>query len=256
MVSVRTSGLTKYYGRNAALRNLNLEVGRGEIFGYLGPNGAGKTTTVKILTGALHPTSGQAWIDGLSLGEHSQYARRIGVVFGENLSPEPTFSTVRYLRYFARTYGLEHGRAERRIRQLIGLLRLSEAEKPIGTLSGGNRRKVELARALLHEPSVLFLDEPTRELDVPSKRDYWQFLATNAKESRLTVFLSSHDPEEIAYLCARIAILRDGQVSWTGTPAQLRGSKSSLTDALAEKLEERARFEEVQRSGPSPARAD
>jgi ABC-2 type transport system ATP-binding protein len=214
-------------------------VNGGECFGFLGLNGAGKTTTVRILTGTLPPTRGAARIHGVDVERQSEKAARLmGVVFGENTVPEPTFSAVRYLRYVGRLHGMPRTEVDRRIRTLVAALDLGkDAERPIASLSGGNRRKVEIARALLHGPRVLFLDEPTRELDILAKRAMWDLLRDLVDDEEITIFLSSHDVQEIAELCTRVGIIRDGVLSWEGTRAALTADGRSLIDALAERLQ-------------------
>lgn len=240
MVSaVRTEGLAKHYGPVRAVDGLDLDVPRGEVYGLLGLNGAGKTTTVKMLTTLLEPTSGRAWVDGMDVTEDPAAVRaRIGVVTEKNLAGEPGWSPARYLTHFARLYHIPRREAHERIEGLLGVLKLTEyAERRLDKLSGGNLRKVELARALLHRPRILFLDEPTRELDIPAKKATWAFLRGVAADG-VTVFLSSHDVEEIGMLCDRIGILQGGRLGWQGTRDALVGdSGASLIDALAEALE-------------------
>lgn len=247
-LAIRTEDLTRRFDDVEAVRQLDLAVATGEVYGCLGLNGAGKTTTARMLAGALPPTSGQAYVLGHDVRREQQaIAHEVGVVFGENITPEPTFSPVRYLRHFGRLYGLEDDRIDERADQLFDLLDLHEyAQRPIAELSGGNKRKTEIARALLHGPRVLFLDEPTRELDIPSKREIWRMLGELAGSGRVTVFLCSHDVQEIAELCDRIGILRAGEKTWEGTPGQLTADGTSLVDALSEHLEGR---------GPDPAPA-
>ncbi len=237
--AIETRDLTKHYGDVKAVRALDLTVQQGEIYGFLGLNGAGKTTTVRMLVGALPSTSGQARVMGYDVAdEQEKIANRIGVVFGENITPEPSFSPVRYLRHFGRLYGLSKDEIDQRARRLFALLDLDDyAERPIGNLSGGNKRKVEIARALLHAPDLLFLDEPTRELDIPSKREMWSLFRSLVDESGVTVFLSSHDVQEIASLCDRIGIIRNGVKTWDGKPSDLAPSEQKLVDALSDRLE-------------------
>ena len=235
---VVTRGLSKRYGHVVALRDIDLTVARGEIYGYLGLNGAGKTTTVRVLTGMIPPTSGRARVCGVDVARApGGLASRVGVVFGENVAPEPRMSAVRYLRHFAALHDMRPRPARERIERLFEVLRLADlAERPVGTLSGGNQRKVEIARALLPAPELLFLDEPTRELDIPAKRAMWAFLRDIAAEGA-TVFVSTHDVQEIASLCTRIGILREGRLAWEGAPADLTRDGAPLVDALAAEFE-------------------
>lgn len=238
VTAIETQGLTKRFADVIAVQDLDLAVDQGEVYGFLGVNGAGKTTTVKMLAGALPPTAGGARILGVDVVDDPQaIAPKIGVVFGENIQPEPTFSPVRYLRYFGSLYGLDRETIDDRARTLFKILDLtSDAERAIGDLSGGNRRKVEIARALLHKPRLLFLDEPTRELDIPTKRSMWRFFQQLAERMRVTIFLSSHDPQEIGALCDRIGVIREGRLGWEGKAATLAREDVPLVDALSEKL--------------------
>jgi len=242
---ITTHGLTKRFGDVTAVESLDLAVREGEVYGCLGLNGAGKTTTVRMLTGALQPTEGAATVAGVDVTEDAnRAASNLGVVFGENITPEPGFSPVRYLRYFGSIYGLDRDTIDRRARRLFDILALEGAERPIRELSGGNKRKVEIARAMLHGPRILFLDEPTRELDIPSKRELWRLFQYVADEGNVTIFLSSHDTREIATLCDRIGVLRSGRLAWEGTPSSLASGDQALVDALGDKLEgEPVRFE-------------
>lgn len=236
---IDTDGLTKRFGDVTAVRGLDLTVQEGEIYGFLGRNGAGKTTTVRMLAGSLPPSEGGARVLGTDVtARDASIAHAISVVFGENIVPEPRYSPIRYLRYFGSLYGLGRQEVDERARDLFDLLDLDPyAERPIGELSGGNRRKVEIARALLHGPRLLFLDEPTRELDIPSKREIWRLFRRLVVNGDLTIFLSSHDVEEIARLCDRIGIVSKGTKTWEGEPSELAHGEEKLADALADRLE-------------------
>jgi ABC-2 type transport system ATP-binding protein len=237
--AIRTENLTRRFGDLEAVSQLDLAIPQGEVYGCLGLNGAGKTTTVRMLAGALPPTEGQAYVLGHDVrSDHAAIAHEVGVVFGENITPEPGFSPIRYLRHFGGLYGIDRDEVDDRARELFDVLELHPyAEQPIQELSGGNKRKVEIARALLHGPRVLFLDEPTRELDIPSKRETWSLIQNLTGNSDVTVFLSSHDVREIATLCDRIGILREGRKTWEGRPAELTTEQRSLVDALGDRLE-------------------
>jgi ABC-2 type transport system ATP-binding protein len=237
---VETEDLTKRFDDVEAVRELDLSIPRGEVYGLLGLNGAGKTTTVRMLAGALPPTAGSARVLDTNVTQRpGAVVSEVGVVFGENLVPEPGFSAVRYLRHVGALHGLDRDTIDERARELFDVLALAEAERPIAELSSGNRRKVEIARALLHEPPVLFLDEPTRELDIPSKRELWRFVRRLVEAEDLTVVLSSHDVQEIATLCDRIGILRDGRLTWEGRPENLDDGDDGIVEALSQRLQGR-----------------
>lgn len=238
VTAIETKGLTKRFEDVTAVDDLSITIETGEVYGCLGLNGAGKTTTVRMLAGALPPSEGQARVLGVDVVENPRaIASDIGVVFGENISPEPGFSPVRYLRYFGALYGLDRATVDERARRLFQALDLtSDEERPIEALSGGNRRKVEIARAMLHRPRLLFLDEPTRELDIPTKQSMWKLFGDLARELDVTIFLSSHDPHEIGALCDWIGILREGRLAWEGSSTELADGTEGLVDALATKL--------------------
>jgi ABC-type multidrug transport system ATPase subunit len=235
---IEAKGLTRAFGDVLAIDRLDLSVQKGEAYGFLGLNGAGKTTTVRILTGTLAPTMGLARVRGVNVAHLPHEVRsHIGVMFGDNLVGEPTWSVVRYLRHFGAIYGMNREHADERAHEILSRLRLDDfAERPVGKLSGGNKRKVELARALLHEPDVVFLDEPTRELDIPSRYATWGFLRELAATG-VTLFVSTHDVLEVESLCSRIGVIREGHLVWEGRPRDLVKAKGSLIDALVRLLE-------------------
>lgn len=235
---IRASQLTKDFGATRAVHELDLSVAAGEIYGLIGLNGAGKTTTIRMMTGVLAPTSGAIEILGSPVRANLGLVRaRTAVVFSENTAAEPTWSAVRYLRYFSTLQGVEPKQQIERIKMVLSTLRLGDdvAERPIEELSGGNRRKVEIARALLRKPDLLLLDEPTRELDIPTKHATWRILR-ELNASGLTILLSSHDVEEISELCTRIGVMVRGRLVWEGEPRKLAG-ESSLGRALADLLD-------------------
>lgn len=234
--AIHVDSVRHEYDHFTALDGVTVHVHRGEHFGLLGRNGAGKSTLVRILTGTLRPTSGNVLVAGRKPWQGWERPGEVGVVFGENITPEPTMSPVAYLRYFGALLGLERSHVDTRAKNLFQLLELERPTRPIGTLSGGNRRKVEIARALLGKPSVLFLDEPTRELDLPAKRAVWQALRAEQANAGMTLFVSSHDPEEIETLCDRIAIVNEGRITWAGPASQCARADERLSDALLRHL--------------------
>lgn len=232
MAVIETRALGHSYGDVTALRSIDLSVRAGEAYCFLGLNGAGKSTAVRILTGTLLPTRGDATVLGCAPTD-AALTHRIGVVFGDNLVPEPRWSPARYLRHWARMQGVPDARARTRIEELLATLQLDAfAERPIGRLSGGNKRKVEIARALLHEPELIFLDEPTRELDIPSRHAIWNHLAA-LRDRGTTLFLSSHDVQEVEALGDRIGVIQEGRLAWEGTPDALVENGLPLIASLA-----------------------
>jgi ABC-2 type transport system ATP-binding protein len=224
--AVRAEGLVKRYeGRNGgieAVRGVNLTVEAGEVFGFLGPNGAGKSTTVKMLTTLLSITSGSAQVAGLDVAdEPDEVRRRIGVALQEaGLDPRQTGRELLVLQ--ARLFGLSPEQATARTEDLLALVELEgAADRRIKGYSGGMKRRLDLASALVHEPEVLFLDEPTTGLDPASRLTVWdEVRRINARGT--TVFLTTQYLEEADQLCDRLAIIDDGCIVREGTPGQLK----------------------------------
>ena len=219
---IRVSGLSKAYGPLQALRDVHVKVRRKEILAYLGPNGAGKTTTIKILSGLLSRDAGEVVICGTDVaGDPVFVKQRIGVVPDEsNLSPE--LSCRRNLDYLGELYGLLRTRRRARAAELLAQFDLTgKAADPFGTLSRGLKRRLTIAAALMHDPEVLFLDEPTTGLDVPSARalrDLIRFI----NQQGTTVFLTTHNLQEAEALCRRVVILIKGRVAAQGTIGEIR----------------------------------
>ena len=215
------SELTKTYpGPVQAVRGLSFRVRAGEIFGLLGPNGAGKTTTVGVLTTLVRPTSGQAAVAGHDVRTDPVEVRRsIGVVFQDSVL-DNDFSGAQNLRLHARLWRVPD--AERRIASLLAAVGLTErADDVVWTYSGGMRRRLEIARALLAEPQVMFLDEPTLGLDPIARRDLWQVVRTLRERHGVTIVLSTHYLEEAQDVCDRVAIVDQGLIVEEGTPSEL-----------------------------------
>ncbi len=214
-----------------AVDGISFQVKAGEFFVLLGPNGAGKTTTISILTTTLAPTSGGATIDGSDIvREASAVRRKVGIIFqrpslDQNLTAEENirFHAVLYGLYpYAPTYGLMHREYRAQVTELAKLLGIArDIHKPVRTFSGGMRRKLEIMRSLLHDPKVLFLDEPTAGLDVPTRRTLWEHLAEVRRTSGTTIFLTTHYLEE-AEDADRVCIIDKGRVVSFGTPADIK----------------------------------
>jgi len=221
-LEVRVSGLEKSYGGLKALRGVTFSVRGGEVFGYLGPNGAGKTTTLNILCGLLERDGGEVTVSGLDVrSEPVAVKERIGVVPEEsNLYPELTCR--RNLEYLGELYGLPRARRQTRTSELLGMFDLAEkAELPFHTLSRGMKRRLTVAAALVHSPAILFLDEPTAGLDVPSARAL-RSLITSVNGDGTTILLTTHNLLEAEQLCDRILILVRGRVMAQGTAREIR----------------------------------
>lgn len=220
--AVWVNDLTRLYGSRAGIDGLTFEVAPGEIFGFLGPNGAGKTTAISILTTLLKPTRGEARVAGHDVMRDGASVRRmIGIVF-----QEPTLDyqlTAREnLEFHAILYGLSGGVRGRRVAEALALVGLEErADDRVAHLSGGLRRRVEVARGLLHAPAVLFLDEPTIGLDPQSRRSIWERICSLRDEIGVTIFTTTHYLDE-AEFCDRVAIIEEGRVVVVDSPAALK----------------------------------
>jgi len=220
--AIVVSGLSKNFGSLKALTEVSFSVPRGEIFAYLGPNGAGKTTTIRILSGLLDRDAGEVSVCGADVAEAPVFVKeRIGVVPDEsNLYPELTCR--RNLEYMGELFGLPRGRRTSRAAELLPFFDLADrATTPFGALSRGLKRRLTIAAALMNHPEVLFLDEPTTGLDVPSARALRDLIRTVNRQGA-TVFLTTHNLYEAEALSTRVLILIKGRVAAQGTPEEIR----------------------------------
>jgi len=227
-------GLRKQFASVTAVDGVSLEVNAGEIVGLLGPNGAGKTTTLRMLTGVLSPTAGQVFIRGWDVREQPLETKRcIGFLSGDTqlyqrLTPREV------LRYFGRLYGLTHEQLDQRIGTLLTELEMASfADRPCRTLSSGQKQRANIARALLHQPEVLMLDEPTAALDVVSGHFIHEAISRERAAGRAVLF-STHIMSEAERLCDRIYLLHEGRIADHGTLAEIlsRAGCDNLTDAF------------------------
>jgi len=232
-VALVVSGFTKRYGPPdgglLAVDHVDLEIRRGEVFGFLGPNGAGKTTTIRMLTGLARPTSGSARVLGLDLErERSRIKKRIGVVpEASNLYAELT--ALDNLLFSMQLYGVPRSERVARAEELLSRFRLAEKrDVPFGKLSRGMKRALTVAAALAHRPEIVFLDEPTTGLDIMSARGLRETIA-GLREQGITVFLTTHYLEEAERLCDRIALLVKGQIVALDTPEGLKARVQETT---------------------------
>ena len=220
--ALETEGLTRRFGSLVAVDNVNLWVPKGQLFGFLGLNAAGKTTTIRMLTTLLPPSAGSARLWGHDIVRQPLMVREIvGLVSDETSESQSTWTAREYLSYFARIrHMLNSDKEVERILDDVGLDPKFRG-KLICTYSTGMKRRVEIARALMGRPKVLFLDEPTRGLDLPAKRDMWSLLRRLAVTENVTTFLSSHDAQEIRKLCGEISVIARGRLVHTGATHEL-----------------------------------
>jgi ABC-2 type transport system ATP-binding protein len=220
--AVTVRGLVKRYGDLEAVKGIDLDVTPGELFGFLGPNGAGKSTTIKILCTLVAPTAGTAMVAGLDVAKQRTAVRRqIGLVFQET-TLDDYLTAEQNLRFHAAIYGMPRRTVAPRIDAVLELVGLTDRKgSPVRTFSGGMKRRLEIARGLLHSPRVLFLDEPTIGLDPESRQVLWRYVDELRQREDITVFLTTHYMDE-AERCDRIAIINSGEVVALGTPASLK----------------------------------
>ncbi|TMD61137.1 MAG: ABC transporter ATP-binding protein [Chloroflexi bacterium] len=221
-MTIMVEKLSRSFGDIQAVKGIDLHVERGETFGFLGPNGAGKSTTIKMLCTLLHPSSGRAWINGYDIErEASQVRQSIGIVFQDPTLDE-YLTAEQNLYYHCMIYHTPRKTRDTRIREVLQLVGLDERRKDIvKTFSGGMKRRLEVARGLLHEPQTLFLDEPTVGLDPQTRRSVWEHVLRLRERTGLTIFMTTHYMEEAEY-CDRIAIIDHGQIVALDTPAALK----------------------------------
>ena len=206
---IEVQNLTKNFNGKTVLDGISFEVKEGEIFGYLGPNGAGKTTTMRIILGLLKPTSGNALVFGEDLGSNDKLRRRVGILL-ENDGLYEGLSAYDNLDYYSQLYGISD--REEKIKNLLDFVGLSDRkDDKVGTFSKGMKRKLGLARAIIHDPEVLFLDEPSSGLDPEAQRMVRDLILQLSKEKR-TIFLNSHDLDEVQKVCSKVAILHGGTI--------------------------------------------
>jgi ABC-2 type transport system ATP-binding protein len=220
--AVEMDGLTRRFGDFTAVQDVTLKIPKGHLYGFLGLNGAGKTTTIRMLTTLLPPSAGSAKIWGHDVMKDPLAVRRlVGLVSDETSESQSTWTAREYLEYFARLRHMPDPRDNvERLLDDVGL-NVAFRGKLMGTYSTGMKRRVEIARALMGQPKVLFLDEPTRGLDLPAKREMWNLLRRLAVDENVTTFLSSHDSHEIRSLCDEISVISRGSLVFTGATRDL-----------------------------------
>ena len=249
-VAVRVEDIRHSYGKRAALNSVSFAVSAGEIFGLLGPNGSGKTTLFRILSTLMLPTGGHAVVAGFDATQQpDQVRRRIGVVF-QSQSVDIKLTAAENLWHQGHLYGLRGAALTARIREMLERVALADrARDRVETFSGGMQRRVELAKGLMHRPSVLLLDEPTTGLDPGARRDLWLYLNQLRAQEQVSIIVTTHLMEE-AERCDRLAILNRGDIVGLGTPAELRSEiggdvvmlQAADPASLAQRIQERFRI--------------
>jgi ABC-2 type transport system ATP-binding protein len=223
LAMIRVCNLVKEFGKVVAVRDISFEVAEGEIFAFLGPNGAGKTTTIKMLTTLLAPTRGTLELDGLDVSRHKNEVRkRFGIVF-QDPSLDNELTAYENMDFHGVLYKVPRHVRRERIEKLLRLFELWERRGDlVKTFSGGMRRRLEIARGLLHTPRILFLDEPTLGLDPQTRNQLWNHVRMLNEQEKVTVFLTTHYMDEAERVAQRIAIIDHGKIVAQGSPEQLR----------------------------------
>jgi ABC-2 type transport system ATP-binding protein len=222
-VAIHIQNLTRRFNDLVAVDNISFDIYQGEIFGLLGPNGAGKTTTLSMLSTMLRPTSGSATVNGIDIERDEDGVRKsIGIVF-QDQSLDEELTAWENMDFHGRLYRIPKELRHQRIDELLRLVELEGRKDDIvKTFSGGMRRRLEIARGLLHHPTILFLDEPTLGLDPQTRNHLWEYIATLAREKGITIILTTHYMEEADRLCNRVAIIDHGKIIAMDTPAKLK----------------------------------
>ena len=225
MEAIKVENLTKKFNDLTAVDSISFEVREGELFGLLGPNGAGKTTILNMLSTLLKLTSGKAEIVGFDVSEKKDDVRKsIGMVF-QDPALDGELTGKENLEFHAMMYGMNKEDRRKRMKEVLDLVELTDkADVIAGKYSGGMRRRLEIARGLMHRPKVLFLDEPTLGLDAQTRRRIWEYIKKLNKESKVTIILTTHYMEEADYLCERVAIIDNGKIVAMDTPSKLKNT--------------------------------
>jgi len=244
--AITVSEITKKFGTITAVDKVSFEVAEGEFFGFLGPNGAGKTTLIRMLTTLLKPASGKAVVACCDVAKEPAAVRRAIGVVPQAMTSDLDLTGYENMDIYGRFYGIRSKERKERIRYLLDMVGLTSRENDlVATYSGGMRRRLEIARVLVHKPKILFLDEPTIGLDPQSRRVVWGLLEKLMEGDSLTIFLTTHYMDEAEALCKRVAIIDAGKIIAIGSPDELKSqipgndivslSLAGLTESIVEK---------------------
>lgn len=219
---IRVNGLTRKFNSFTAVDAISFSVKKGEVFGFLGPNGAGKTTTISMLCTLLRPTAGEAQVGSYDVAkEPTKVRREIGIIF-QDPSLDDRLTAEDNLRFHGYLYNMKHSLIEERIVEVLTLVELLDRRKDfVRKFSGGMKRRLEIARGLLHQPKLLFLDEPTLGLDPQTRAHIWEYILKMRKEHGLSIFMTTHYMQE-AEVCDRVAIIDHGKIIALDTPENLK----------------------------------
>ncbi|MGC8662492.1 MAG: ATP-binding cassette domain-containing protein [Candidatus Micrarchaeia archaeon] len=236
--SIMLENLVKKFGDFIAVNNISLKIGKGEFFGFLGPNGAGKTTAINIIMGLLDSTSGTVIVEGMNNSKEIEKIRQIIGLVTQETVVESELTVIDNLRLFGRLYHVPEDEIEKRGMDLLNMVGLGNFSKAYaGVLSGGMQRRLAVAKALIHNPKILILDEPTTGLDVQNRTNFWNLLEKINREKGLTILLTTQYLEEADKLCQRVAIIDHGKIVALGTPSELKRSisKGSILEVSTER---------------------
>jgi len=244
MCGIEIRGLRKEFGSKVAVKDLDLQIPEGSLYALLGVNGAGKTTTIRMLTGLTKPTAGEAHVMGHSIGFELDEVKKVVNISPQETSVAPNLTVRENLEFIAGIYGFDKAKTAEKVQEMLTQFSMEEVEyQKAKTLSGGWQRKLNIAMALITEPKVLFLDEPTLGIDVLARRELWRKI--EALKGKITIVLTTHYMEEAEHLADEIAIMAKGELMAVGSPAELmdRTESDCLEDAFV-KIVEGGSYEE------------